>query len=259
MSLKLLNWKSGTPPDEPGFTHFFCSINNPNSGVTVLFTDQYSPNPELLVGHHARSVGRWDVASMLEVERALVAMLGGARLKPSGVLDVKLFDLHERCSPDGGDLIALKLIEGAISNIAEKLIASGVRIWPNITMPMIDCSVPDKISPVADEPEQINDILGFDSEIESIVESPAEEKLVYYLKCIGTPTQRESSRFKAVVFSGYCSHKMEKATSAKGPQKIIDIAELTKEGSLTSFRITTNAGDRLICAKDAYVTRLSTL
>ncbi len=196
---------------------------------------------------------------MFETEQALESMFGGTGMKPSEMLEIKLFDWKEGSSEKDCDRIALKLIEGVVANMAETLVVSGIGIEPCETKPKLGCSTKDDLPPLADEPQVNDEAAWFDSEIESVIEFPADEKLVYYLKCpvVGSRTSR--SRFKAIVFSGYKFSKMEKITGGVGATKVINITEEAIEHQLPCFKIKTDAGERLIYAKEAYVTRSSIL
>lgn len=259
MSKRLSNWKGTATPDTPGYVHFFCSVTKPHSGVTVVFTDEPNVDSRVFTGKNAAAVGFWRTTNMLEADEGLASIIGIPSTRSLERPEVRQFDLHEKVFSSEDDAVALKLIRGAISSFAHELMDLGLNIEAYDARPHLEDSSPVRLGPLPQGAKTVAQPRLFDSEIESVIEFVAEEMLVYYLKCPTTADQKRNARFKTIVFTGYRAFYKNKAALADGPLKLIDILENTSVAHGSSFEIKTNSGSRFIAAREAYVTRSSTM
>ena len=95
--------------------------------------------------------------------------------------------------------------------------------------------------------ENLNEIHWHDSEIESVIEIPAKDQLIYNIQY---PENWNLNIFvpKAIVFSGYHSHAIEEMPFEGNPT-ILAVSVIKQEAGFTTFKIETNAGNRFVTAK----------
>lgn len=255
MSSGISNWSGWSTSSAAGYVHFVCSVDQPSGGIQIIFTDQFEIDAPLLSGHDATLVGLWKAANMLETEQALRRVLGVHSRKSIQRLMTGLLNLNKWPNASSHNAIAITLIRGAISSLAQTLMASGLNIEPYEAIPPSDDSALHGWVSLAEGDDLVAQPGSFDSEIEAVCEFSAEKKLVYYLKCASTAGQNQSTRLKTIVFTGYRACQMGKAAPTDGPLTLIDVVENRSVVDGNSFEIKTNAGSRFISAEEAYVTR----
>jgi hypothetical protein len=98
-----------------------------------------------------------------------------------------------------------------------------------------------------DSMEKLNEVHWHDSEIESVIEIPARDELIYNIQY---PENWDQNIFvpKAVTFSGYHSHAIEEMPFEGNPT-ILAISVVKEEGCFITIKLETNAGNRYITAK----------
>lgn len=99
--------------------------------------------------------------------------------------------------------------------------------------------------------EGLNEIHWHDSEIESVIETPAKDELVYNVQY---PEDWSQNIFvaKAITFSGYHSHMVEEMPFEGNPT-ILAASVVGEEGGYTIIKLETNAGNRFVTAKSVQV------
>ncbi|MFL1455851.1 hypothetical protein ACJO5Y_15560 [Marinobacter sp. GN3S48] len=99
--------------------------------------------------------------------------------------------------------------------------------------------------------ENLNEIHWHDSEIESVVETPAKDELVYNVQY---PENWSQNFFiaKAITFSGYHSHIVEEMPIVGNPT-ILAASVAKREGGYTTVKLETNAGNRFVTAKGVHI------
>ncbi len=249
MSYSLLDWKGEATPTKPGHVYFFCSATYPSARVRIAFAENYGPDTERLLSGYSRLVGLWSVADMRLTEVALMKHLGLTGVVPFELIEIVLFDWSG--APNGGNSAAELLIKSAIADIAETLMASGIGIRP---FEVLDCEEPPEPLHSLPRTRDLGSRSRFDSEIESVMEFPDEGQLVFYLKCADDASQ-SSVQFKAIVFSGFTSYRLDLESKSYGRPKLIEISECGENGRQTVFEITTDTGNRYVTASTAHVTR----
>ena len=78
--------------------------------------------------------------------------------------------------------------------------------------------------------DNINDIHWHDSEIESVLEIPSKDELIYNIQY---PENWDKNIFvpKAITFTGYCSHKVEEMPFDGNPTILSVVIESEKMGT----------------------------
>ncbi|WP_075186518.1 hypothetical protein [Teredinibacter haidensis] len=96
--------------------------------------------------------------------------------------------------------------------------------------------------------DNINEIHWHDSEIESVIEIPAKDYLIYNIQY---PESWDQNIFvpKEVRFSGYHSHFVEEIPFEGNPT-ILAVSVIKEEGGYTTIKLETNAGNRYVTAKN---------
>jgi len=95
--------------------------------------------------------------------------------------------------------------------------------------------------------ENLDGIHWHDSEIESVVEIPAKDQLIYNIQY---PENWDQNIFvpKAITFNGYHSHAIEEMPFEGNPT-ILAVSVEKEESGFTTIKLETNAGNRYITAK----------
>lgn len=95
--------------------------------------------------------------------------------------------------------------------------------------------------------EKLSEVHWHDSEIESVIEIPANDELIYNIQY---PENWDQNIFvpKAVTFSGYHSHAIEEMPFEGNPT-ILAVSVVKEEGGFTTIKLETNAGNRYVTAK----------
>ena len=95
--------------------------------------------------------------------------------------------------------------------------------------------------------ENISEIHWHDSEIESVIEIPSKDQLIYTIQY---PENWNENLFlsKSIIFSGYCSHTVEEIPFDGNPT-ILAASIVKEEAGYTTVKIETNAGNRFVTAK----------
>ncbi len=95
--------------------------------------------------------------------------------------------------------------------------------------------------------ENLSEIHWHDSEIESVIEIPAKDELIYNIRY---PENWHQNLFvpKAVTFSGYHSHSIEEMPFEGNPT-ILAVKVVGEDGEFTTIKLETNAGNRYVTAK----------
>ena len=95
--------------------------------------------------------------------------------------------------------------------------------------------------------ENLNEVHWHDSEIESVIEIPAKDELIYNIQY---PENWGQNIFapKAITFSGYHSHVIEEIPFEGNPT-ILAVTIVKEEGVFTTIKLETNAGSRYVTAK----------
>lgn len=98
-----------------------------------------------------------------------------------------------------------------------------------------------------DSMKNLNEIHWHDSEIESVVEIPARDLLIYNIQY---PENWDKNIFvpKAITFHGYCSHSVEEIPFDGNPT-ILDAFVVKELNGFVTIKLETNAGSRFITAK----------
>ena len=93
----------------------------------------------------------------------------------------------------------------------------------------------------------INEIQWHDSEIESVIEIPAKDELIYNIQY---PENWDQNIFvpKEIRFNGYRSHAVEEM-SFEGNPTILAVSIENEIDGYTTIKLETNAGNRYITAK----------
>ena len=93
----------------------------------------------------------------------------------------------------------------------------------------------------------INEIHWHDSEIESVIEIPASDELIYNIQY---PENWDKNIFvpKEIRFSGYHSHSIEEMPFEGNPT-ILAVSVVKESGGFTTIKLETNAGNRFVTAK----------
>jgi hypothetical protein len=96
--------------------------------------------------------------------------------------------------------------------------------------------------------ENINEIHWHDSEIESVIEIPAKDELIYNIQY---PENWAQNIFvpKEVRFNGYHSHIVEEMPFEGNPT-ILAASVIKDGGGYTTIKFETNAGNRYVTAKN---------
>ena len=99
--------------------------------------------------------------------------------------------------------------------------------------------------------EDLNEIHWHDSEVESVIEIPAKDELVYNVQY---PEDWNKNTFapKAITFSGYHSHVVEEMPFEGNPT-ILAVSVVNREGDYTTVKLETNAGNRFVTAKSVHL------
>lgn len=99
--------------------------------------------------------------------------------------------------------------------------------------------------------ENLNEIHWHDSEIESVVEIPAKDQLIYNVQY---PESWDQNLFvpKAIIFSGFHSHAVEEVPFEGNPT-ILSASEIKQEADYTTIKLETNAGNRFVTAKSCTI------
>ncbi|MGB0942782.1 MAG: hypothetical protein ACPGUE_10290 [Marinomonas sp.] len=94
---------------------------------------------------------------------------------------------------------------------------------------------------------QINEIHWHDSEIESVIEIPDKDELIYNIQY---PENWDQNIFvpKEIRFSGYHSHAVEEMPFEGNPT-ILAVSIENESDGYTTIKLETNAGNRYITAK----------
>ncbi|MVF14996.1 hypothetical protein FT643_23000 [Ketobacter sp. MCCC 1A13808] len=95
--------------------------------------------------------------------------------------------------------------------------------------------------------ENLNEIHWHDSVIESVIEIPAKDQLIYNVQY---PENWEQNIFvpKAITFSGYHSHAIEEMPFEGNPT-ILAVSVVEEIDGFTTIKLETNAGNRYITAQ----------
>ena len=95
--------------------------------------------------------------------------------------------------------------------------------------------------------ENLNEIHWHDSEIESVIEIPARDQLIYNVQY---PENWDQNIFvpKAITFNGYHSHSVEEIPFEGNPT-ILAVSVVKEESGFTTVKLETNAGNRYVTAK----------
>ena len=95
--------------------------------------------------------------------------------------------------------------------------------------------------------EEINNIHWHDCEIESVVEIPSKDILVFNVQY---PENWEQNIFvaKSIIFEEHHSHEVNEMPFDGNPT-ILDVSIESEENGFTTLKIETNAGYRLVTAK----------
>ena len=95
--------------------------------------------------------------------------------------------------------------------------------------------------------ENLDEVHWHDSEIESVIELPAKDQLIYNVQY---PENWGQGVFvpKAITFNGYHSHAVEEMPF-EGCPNILAVSVVKEEGGFTTIKRQTNAGDRYVTAK----------
>ncbi len=95
--------------------------------------------------------------------------------------------------------------------------------------------------------KHLSEIHWHDSEIESVIEIPAKDQLIYNVQY---PENWDKNIFvpKAITFIGYHSHSIEEMPFEGNPT-ILAALTVKKESGFTTIKLETNAGNRYITAK----------
>lgn len=95
--------------------------------------------------------------------------------------------------------------------------------------------------------ENLDEIHWHDSEIESVIEIPAKDELIYNIQY---PENWDKNRLvpKAITFYGYHSHAIEEMPFQGNPT-ILGVSVVKEEGEFTTIKLETNAGNRYVTAK----------
>lgn len=95
--------------------------------------------------------------------------------------------------------------------------------------------------------ENINTIHWHDAEIESVVEIPSKDQLIFNIRY---PEDWNQNSFvpKAIIFNGYHSQIVEEIPF-DGKPTILSASIVGKEDSYTTIKLETNAGNRYVIAK----------
>ena len=99
--------------------------------------------------------------------------------------------------------------------------------------------------------EDLNEIHWHDSEIESVIETPAKDELIYNVQY---PEDWSKNIFapRAITFSGYHSHVVEEMPFEGNPT-ILAVSLVTNEGGYSTVKLETNAGSRFVTAKSVHI------
>lgn len=99
--------------------------------------------------------------------------------------------------------------------------------------------------------EHLNEIHWHDSEIESVIDNPAKDELVYNVQY---PEDWNQNIFtaKTITFSGYHSHVLEEMPFEGNPT-ILAVSVVKREGGFTTVELETNAGNRFVTAKSVHI------
>ena len=95
--------------------------------------------------------------------------------------------------------------------------------------------------------ENLKEIHWHDSVIESVIEIPLQDKLIYNIQY---PENWHKNIFvsKVIIFEGYYSHIVEEMPFEGNPT-ILDVFVVKEQGGFTTIKLETNAGNRYITAK----------
>ncbi len=99
--------------------------------------------------------------------------------------------------------------------------------------------------------ENLNEIHWHDSEIDSVIEVPAKDELVYNVQYPEDWSQNVFTA-KAITFSGYHSHVVDEMPFEGNPT-ILAVSVVKEEGGYTTVKLETNAGNRFVTAKSVQV------
>lgn len=95
--------------------------------------------------------------------------------------------------------------------------------------------------------DNLNEIHWHDSVIESVIEPPEDDELIYNIQY---PENWEQNIFapKAITFSGYHSHQV-KEMPFDGNSTILVVKLISEKDGFSTIPLETNAGDRFVTAK----------
>ena len=95
--------------------------------------------------------------------------------------------------------------------------------------------------------KKLNEVHWHDSEIESVIEIPSKDELIYNIQY---PENWYQNKFvpKSVTFSGYHSHVVDEMPFVGNPT-ILAVSVAKEEGGFTTIKLETNAGNRYVTAK----------
>lgn len=99
--------------------------------------------------------------------------------------------------------------------------------------------------------ENLNEIHWHDSEVESVIEIPAKDELIYNIQY---PENWNQNIFepKAITFFGYHSHSIEEMPFEGNPT-ILAASVVKVDGEFTTIKLETNAGVRYVTAKGFHI------
>lgn len=95
--------------------------------------------------------------------------------------------------------------------------------------------------------DNLNEIHWHDSEIESVIELPQKDELIYNIQY---PENWEQNIFapKSITFSGYHSHQVNEMPFEGNPT-ILAVKLVSEKDGFSTIQLETNAGDRFVTAK----------
>ncbi len=95
--------------------------------------------------------------------------------------------------------------------------------------------------------ENLNEIHWHDSEIESVIELPDKDVLIYNIRY---PENWDQNTFlpKAITFYGYHAHAVEEMPFDGNPT-ILSVSVVEEDGEFITIKLETNAGVRYVTAK----------
>ena len=99
--------------------------------------------------------------------------------------------------------------------------------------------------------EGLNEVHWHDSEIESVIEIPSKDELIYNIQY---PENWDQDIFvpKSVTFYGYHSQAIEEMPFVGNPT-ILGVSVVKKEGGYSTIKLETNAGNRFVTAQSFHL------